>query len=51
MRAFSHVSPWAMVPSCMSSSRFGTTSDTVGRRAKSRGNAANVALAVAGSFV
>jgi hypothetical protein len=27
----SHVSPWAMVPSCMSSIRFGVTNENAGR--------------------
>src|SRR5215471_6656128 len=47
----SQVSPCAMVPSCMSSFRFGMTHDSVGRFVKSVGKAVKGWLAVVATFV
>ena len=48
MLAFSHVSPAAMVPSCMSSCRLGTTKETVGSVEKADGKSENGRLSVPG---
>src|SRR6266700_2715350 len=50
MWAFSQESPWATDPSCMSSSRLGTTTDTVGRLAKLLGNSLNTRLSALGTL-
>ncbi len=48
---WSQVSPWAMVPSCMSSLRFGITMEMVGSVVKSVGKLLKGRLEVVGMFV
>jgi hypothetical protein len=47
----SHVSPCAMVPSCMSSVRLGSTMETVGRFVKSVGKLVNGWFEVVGTLL
>src|SRR5579863_9222841 len=47
----SQASPWAMVPSCMSSRRSGITKETVGKVVKSVGKLVNGWFALVGTLV